>query len=250
MADLLVESLDGLTAEVLARELDLPLVQLYDEVASTMDVGATLGDHKAPAGSLVIATAQSAGRGRGRRRWASPPGKGLWLTLLERPNDVTAFAVLPLRIGIRVAEVLERWTTGPIQLKWPNDLYVAGEKLGGVLLEARWRDQRLDWVAIGIGINFAAPDAIPNAAHLTNSATRHDVLAELIPALRAAAAARGSLGASELAAYAARDMALGRRCRTPTEGVVQGINAQGELIVQTVQGEVRYLTGSLELLSL
>jgi len=247
VADALAAELDGLTSDAISRELDLPVVQLYEEVTSTMDIAATLGDQGLPAGSLVVAAAQSAGRGRGGRRWASPAGKGLWLTLLERPNDASALAVLPLRIGLRLAGVLERWTTGPIQLKWPNDLYVAGDKLGGILLEARWHNQRLDWVAIGIGINFSAPDAIPHAAHLTNTATRREVLAETIPAVRAAAAARGSLGASELAAYAARDLSVGRRCRTPAEGVVQGINADGELVVKTSAGERRYLTGTLEL---
>ncbi len=247
MADAPVTSLDGLTSDAISRELDLPVVKLYDEVTSTMDIAATLGDQGSPAGSLVLAAAQTAGRGRGGRRWASPAGKGLWLTLLERPNDASALAVLPLRIGLRLAGVLERWTTGTVQLKWPNDLYVAGDKLGGILLEARWRSQRLDWVAIGTGINFSVPDAIPHAAHLTNTATRREVLAEIVPALRAAAAARGSLGAAELAAYAARDLGLGRRCRTPVEGVVQGINADGELVVETPAGERRYLTGTLEL---
>lgn len=247
MADALAADLDGLTSDAISRELDLPVVQLYAEVTSTMDIAATLGDQGSPAGSLVVAAAQSAGRGRGGRRWASPADKGLWLTLLERPNDASALAVLPLRIGLRLAAVLEHWTTGPVQLKWPNDLYVTGDKLGGILLEARWRNQRLDWIAIGIGINFSAPDAIPNAAHLTNTATRRDVLAEIVPALRAAAAARGSLGAAELTAYAARDLAIGRRCRTPVEGIVQGISDDGELVVKTADGERRYLTGSLEL---
>jgi BirA family transcriptional regulator, biotin operon repressor / biotin---[acetyl-CoA-carboxylase] ligase len=247
VADAVLAELDGQSAEDIARDLDLPLVQLYDEVTSTMDIAATLGDQSSPAGSLVIAAAQRTGRGRGGRRWASPAGKGLWLTLLERPNDASAISVLPLRIGLRLAGVLERWTSGPIQLKWPNDLYVGGDKLGGILIEARWRNHRLDWVSIGIGINFSAPDAIPNAAYLTNSPRRRDVLAEMIPALRAAAAARGSLGASELAAYAARDLGVGRRCRTPVEGVVNGINEEGELLVQTPAGERRYLTGSLEL---
>ncbi len=247
MADALVAVLDGLSPDAIARELDLPLVRLYDEVTSTMDIAAALGDEGSPAGSLVVAVAQSAGRGRGGRRWAAPADKGLWLTLLERPNDASALSVLPLRIGLRLAAVLERWTADPIQLKWPNDLYVGGAKLGGILLEARWRNNRLDWVAIGIGINFSAPDAIPNAAYLTSTATRRDVLAEMIPALRAAASARGSLGASELSGFAARDLGIGRRCRAPVEGVVKGISEDGELLVNTSDGERRYLTGSLEL---
>lgn len=248
MPDVVTNVLDGRPADGLARDLDLPLVQVYEEITSTMDAAAALGDGGAPAGSLVIATGQIAGRGRGGTRWESPAGKGLWLTLLERPNDVRALSVLPLRVGVGLAAVLERWTTNPIQLKWPNDLYVDDKKLGGVLLEARWRGERLDWVAIGIGINLASPDAVANAAHLTNTPSRREVLAEMIPALRAAAGARGSLGPAELAAYEARDLARGRRCLAPAEGVVQGINQDGEVLIRTTRGVERYLSGSLELL--
>jgi BirA family biotin operon repressor/biotin-[acetyl-CoA-carboxylase] ligase len=168
------------------------------------------------------------------------------MTLLERPNDAAALPVLPLRVGLRMARVLERWTDSPVQLKWPNDLFVGAGKLAGVLIEARWRDQRLDWVAIGIGINMKPPVGIPDAAHLTN-ATRREVLAELIPVLRAAAAARGTLSPAELEQYGERDFARGRRCRTPASGVVLGIAEGGELLVETATGRQRYLSGSLEL---
>lgn len=247
MGDVVAATLDGSTAEEVARELGLPAVHLYEEVRSTMDVAAALGDQAAPAGTLIVADAQRAGRGRGGRRWESPAAGGLWITLLERPNDSSALPVLSLRIGLRIAKVLERWTDAPIQLKWPNDLHVGGAKLAGTLIDARWRDQRLDWVAIGVGINFTAPPEVTDAAHLTNTPRRREVLAELLPALRAAAAARGPLTTAELESYAERDLARGRRCRAPVAGVVTGIAGSGELLVQTPDGLARYLTGTLDL---
>lgn len=246
MPNAVVATIDGASAETLAAELGLPAVHLYDDVGSTMDVAATLGDRGAPSGSLVVAGSQRAGRGRGGRRWESAAGAGLWLTLLERPNDASALPVLPLRIGLRMARVLERWTAAPVQLKWPNDLVSDGAKLAGILIEARWREQRLEWVAIGVGINLQPPRDVA-AAHLTSDARRRDVLAELIPALRAAVAARGPLSARELEDYSRRDFARGKRCRAPAIGVVLGITEGGELLVQTADGPRRYLAGSLEL---
>jgi BirA family biotin operon repressor/biotin-[acetyl-CoA-carboxylase] ligase len=241
------DRLDGVTSQALALELDLPLVHVFEHVGSTMDVAATLGDRGAVAGTLIVADAQRSGRGRGGRYWASATGSGIWFTLLERPNDPSALPVLPLRIGLRMARVLERWTEAPIRLKWPNDLYVGESKLAGILIEARWREQRLDWIAIGVGINMQLPAGVPRAAHLTSDATRRKVLGELTPQIRAAVSARGALTAKELHDYTARDFARGKRCRTPGNGVVLGIAEGGELLVETAAGRERYHSGSLEL---
>ncbi len=103
---------------------------------------------------------------------------------------------MSLRLGLRAARALDRYAESPVRLKWPNDLYVADGKLAGILVEARWRANRIDWVAIGIGVNVRAPTDVENAASLEPGADRVDVLAELVPALRAAAQARGPLSAS------------------------------------------------------
>src|SRR5690606_8587957 len=146
----------------------------------------------APAGTLVVAERQDSGRGRSGRRWSSAPRAGIWATLIERPRDAKAIEVLSLRVGLRLARVLERWTAGPIALKWPNDLFVDDRKLAGVLIEARWRDQRPDWVAIGVGVNLEVP-ADQDAATALRAADAQEVLAEMLPALRAAAFASGAL---------------------------------------------------------
>ncbi len=213
----------------------------FAEVGSTMDVAHALGADGAPAGTLVLADAQTGGRGRAGRRWLSRPGAGVWLTLLERPADASALDVLSLRLGLRAAQALEPLADGAVQVKWPNDLQVARRKLAGLLVEARWRDAHPEWVAIGVGVNLVSPPEMPEATGLRTGTTRDAVLTRLVPALRAAAAVRGPLAADELAEYAARDALAGRRALAPVAGVVQGILATGELRVLGDDGAEREL---------
>lgn len=212
-----------------------------------MDEAHRLAAEGALAGCLVIADAQTAGRGRGGRRWASPPGYGLWLTLIERPDDPAGIEVLSLRLGVRLAERLEPFAGAPVGVKWPNDLIVDGRKLAGILVEARWRGGRPDWVALGVGVNVVAPDDIPTSAGLPDGVDRLEVLEELVPAMRAAAARRGALDADELARYAARDVAMGRPCDAPVRGRVRGVAADGALLVDTGADVVQCRGGSLVL---
>jgi BirA family biotin operon repressor/biotin-[acetyl-CoA-carboxylase] ligase len=236
----------GYDATALERSLALPRVVAEGSLASTMDAAHALAAKGAPAGTLVLAEEQHAGRGRGGNRWRSAPRAGIWMTLLERPSDAAALEVLSLRVGVRIAPVLERWTTGPVRLKWPNDLYVGDAKLAGILIEARWRDQRPDWVAIGIGVNIVeAPGDLPTAA--LQHADAPTVVSELVPALRAAAFARGPLTGDELAQFAARDLTEGRRLSSPGAGTARGITADGALLVESSAGLVPYRSGSLVL---
>jgi BirA family biotin operon repressor/biotin-[acetyl-CoA-carboxylase] ligase len=223
----------GLAGASLAERLGLPRVHQFEEVGSTQDVAherAALGD---PAGTLVLARSQSAGRGRMGRRWRSERGKGVWLTLIERPTDPTVVDLLSIRIGLRAAEALEPMAPDSICLKWPNDLLMSGRKLGGVLVEARWRGKTLDWVAIGFGLNLVAPDEEPGAIGLGADIGPQAVLQTLVPAIRLAAATPGLLSLSELAQFDRRDASRGRRAVAPVVGTIEGIDSSGALLVRT-----------------
>lgn len=200
-------------------------------MTSTLDVAHSLAAEGAPAGTLIVADTQTAGRGRMGRSWRSEPGAGIWLTLIERPRDAAAVDVLSLRIGLALAPVLDALAATPVLLKWPNDLYVGDRKLAGVLIEARWRDAQPEWLAIGVGINLRPPASEARAAGLRAGVTRDDVLSRIVPAMRDAAARTGLLTEPELHAFAARDLARGRRCVQPIDGIVQGIDRSGELLV-------------------
>jgi BirA family biotin operon repressor/biotin-[acetyl-CoA-carboxylase] ligase len=238
---------DGATEEALAKLLELPRVELLESTTSTLDVAHRIAAQGAPAGTLVIANEQTAGRGRGGKTWQSYPGAGLWLTLIERPSDSSGLGVLSLRVGLAAAEALDRFASEPIRLKWPNDLYVDSGKLAGVLVEARWREQAVEWVAIGLGVNVRAPERVESAAGLEAGTERLDVLGELIPAIRAAAGATGPLQPDELEEFNARDLARGRKCLEPARGRVAGITPSGELLVALADSVAPFRSGSLVL---
>lgn len=237
---------DGLSGEELAGLLELPRVVVFDDVPSTLDVAHELGAHGAEAGTLVLADMQSAGRGRLGRAWQSERGAGVWLTLVERPTADDSLGVRSLRVALRLAPAVDPFADEGVMLKWPNDLYVRGRKLAGVLLESRWRAGRLDWLAAGIGINVRAPSGVVAAA-LRRGTTRVGLLCAIVPAIREAIATGGPLDDAERAAYAARDFAMGQRCREPAVGVVAGVDADGALLVQTPDGRRAFRGGSLVL---
>ena len=145
-------------------------------VGSTMDIAHRLASEGTPAGTLVLADQQTAGRGRGGKVWDSAPGQGIWMTLIERPRDERAIEVLSIRVGLAAAKALDRFAEEPIRLKWPNDLYTSGKKLAGILVEARWREGQPEWVAIGIGINVITPEGVETGIGLEPGTSRLEVL--------------------------------------------------------------------------
>ena len=235
----------GADAAAIAARCGVPRVELYADATSTLDIAHPLARDGAPEGTLILAERQTAGRGRSGRAWASEFGAGIWMTLVARPCDDAALEVLSLRVGLAAARALEAFTDAEVRVKWPNDLMLDDGKLGGILIESRWRDERVDWVAIGIGINCRVPRDIPNARALRAGANRVDVLGALVPAVRAAAAVTGALDAVELHEFERRDWALGKRCIAPVAGVVRGIDACGGLLVRTAIGDVAARSGSL-----
>lgn len=237
---------DGVKAAELKARLGIPRVDVYDSISSTMDAAHASAEAGAPAGTLIIADRQTAGRGRAGRRWTSAAGAGLWLTLVERPTDPKALDVLSLRLGIKLAPVLDGYADGQrVEIKWPNDLYVGGGKLAGILAEARWQDERPSWVAIGLGLNVVAPQEVLGAVGLRSGVQRVELLTAIVPALRAAARQRGALTEAELEEYAHRDMARGHTCREPAVGTVAGISPSGELLVRCGEAVGAYRSGSL-----
>ncbi len=215
----------------------------FTAVGSTLDVAHRLAPD-AVSGTLILADEQTAGRGRHGRRWASAPGAGIWLTLIERPSDARALDVLALRCGLYVAEALDALAGTLVRVKWPNDLYVRECKLAGTLIETRWRGTKPEWVAIGFGLNVLTPD-VDTATGLAAGVTRLSALDCVVPALRRAAVASRHLSDAELTRWRARDLSQGRTVLEPTAGVVSGITAAGEVLITSDGHTAALRSGSL-----
>lgn len=125
-------------------------------VASTNDVARRMADAGEPAGLIVRAERQTAGRGRHGRAWQSPPGN-LYASLLLRPTRPMAeVASLSLVVALALAEAVEELSAGRLvpRLKWPNDVLLDGAKLAGILLELVADPRRdLAGLIVGIGVN-------------------------------------------------------------------------------------------------
>jgi BirA family transcriptional regulator, biotin operon repressor / biotin---[acetyl-CoA-carboxylase] ligase len=230
-----------------------PRLHYFDRVSSTMDVLHELAAGGAEAGSGVLAGEQLEGRGSRGRSWHSPPG-GLWLSVLFRPAIVQGLEVVSLRAGLAVAEAMQPLVPEPLQLKWPNDLILRGRKLGGMLCEARWQGEFLGWVAVGVGLNVQNPvtdDLEATAVSLAGLGMAPDLSALtdlVVAALRKLELNGGELSPSELRRFAARDCLRGRAIREPVAGIVQGLSADGALMVQPDTGPLIALrTGSVTL---
>lgn len=140
----------------------------HDRLASTNDEARRLAEAGAPAGVVVTAGEQTRGRGRYGRTWVSPRGN-LHASVLLRPDCAMAVAAqLSLVASLALGEALIR--IGPpnldLQLKWPNDVLIAGAKTAGLLLEGASRsDGRTAWVVVGTGVNITTcPDDTPYPA--------------------------------------------------------------------------------------
>ncbi len=138
----------------------------FDEVGSTNDVAMDCARQKDADGLVVLAQSQRSGRGRQGRRWVSPRGANVLMSVLLAEDETPASGrgrdgrsvvgdLLTVAAGLAVAEGVEEASGLECRLKWPNDVLVGGAKLGGVLVESRAL-QRRRWSVVGIGINAGA----------------------------------------------------------------------------------------------
>lgn len=138
----------GLDTEIVGKEMNY-----YPSVDSTNRVAKKLAYHGAADGAIVVAEEQTGGKGRLDRKFFSPRGKGIWFSVILRPNFLPKDAPkCTLMAAVAVAEAMVRFNLKP-EIKWPNDIMHDGRKLVGILTEMTGEIGKITYLVIGVGIN-------------------------------------------------------------------------------------------------
>lgn len=200
------------------------------ETGSTNDRARELAAAGAPHGTLVTASAQTAGRGRQGRAWSAPPGHALLMSLVLRD----AHPLLPLAAAVAVADAVG----AEARIKWPNDVLLGERKVAGILAEGRPQE---GWAVLGVGVNVAVRvEDLPPELHATAATLGQepDGVEPFLASLLAALARALALSTTELLdAWRARDALLGRTIAwTAGRGTAMGIDGEGRLVVELEHG--------------
>lgn len=130
-------------------------VHFVYSVESTNFTARSLAEKQYPEFTTVIAEEQTAGKGRRERSWFSPPGSGLWFSIILRPALAGPAKAAPLTLVTAAAISLyfNRFADLKVKVKWPNDLLISGKKTGGILCELKGEPDHINYLIVGIGIN-------------------------------------------------------------------------------------------------
>ncbi len=235
-------------------------------VTSTMDVARELAERGAPEGTVVLADAQTAGRGRAGHVWHSPPGQSLYLSLVLRPRLAPAQAGwITLSAALAVLDTLEAlrpFAPQPFStaIKWFNDVLLNGRKVCGILVESSLTGAQFDFAVLGIGLNVNtrfddAPADVQQRAtslrrELGHPLDREHILTSLLKHLDERQIELSLGQRNPTGEYARRVETLGKQVEIDTgAGGVRGravrIADDGSLIVATDQGEIAARFGDL-----
>jgi len=138
-------------------------IHRFATCVSTNDMAKVRAREDAPEGTVIVAEEQTGGRGTKGRSWFSPPGLGLYVSVILRPSTDVALSLLPLAAGLSAREAIERTAGLAVRLRWPNDIVWERKKLGGVLGESGFSGSALKYVIVGLGLNLNhAEDDFPD----------------------------------------------------------------------------------------
>jgi BirA family biotin operon repressor/biotin-[acetyl-CoA-carboxylase] ligase len=236
-------------------------IYYFDSIDSTNTKAKELAETGHPSGTLVVADQQTAGKGRRGRKWESPAGNSIFMTLLLKPEiNPNNASMLTLVAAMAVCGAIRRVTESEALIKWPNDIVIDGKKICGILTEMSAQFDYISHIVIGIGINVhneEFPEEIKDTAgSLLQACGRHFHRANLIEAFleefeRAYAIYLQTEDMTGLQKEYDRLLVnKGRQVhvldpKEPFEGKAMGITKRGELIVDTWESRKQVSSGEV-----
>jgi len=241
-------------------------LHFYPTIHSTNTLLMQQADTGAPEGTVYFAGEQTAGRGRGAHAWASPPGSGLYVSILLRPRIAPADVLwLSLAAGLAVRQAVQQVTSLEADLRWPNDLLLGSKKFCGILTELNAEVTRVRHLVIGIGINVHQerfPDELSHQATSLHIETgkhwpRQELLIALLKAIHnEATALTDNLSQATQSILTRLEQSStwikGKRVQVGEAegytGTTAGLDSRGFLLVRTAEGLRTVLSGGVRAL--
>ena len=154
----LIDNTEKLLPWEITRDLKTQLigkrVYYFEEIDSTQNFAQNIAVDKKENGTIIIAEKQTSGRGRLDRKWTSPKG-GIWFSLIIHPKfDVSSSTLIPILSAVALSKSIKSVLDIETEVKWPNDITMNGKKVAGVLVDASFQTNSIDYLILGIGINF------------------------------------------------------------------------------------------------
>lgn len=143
------------------KKLPIGEIRYFETVGSTNDEALVWAAQSAPDLSLIIADEQTAGRGRLNRKWFTPKGTALAVSIILRPTSLTHLSRTVGLAALSIADACLKHNLAP-QIKWPNDILLNGKKTAGILIETVWSGDKVDSLVIGMGINIQKESVPPD----------------------------------------------------------------------------------------
>jgi BirA family biotin operon repressor/biotin-[acetyl-CoA-carboxylase] ligase len=245
-------------------ELPLSEIHFFDSIDSTNVQGLRMLKEGASEYTLLVAETQTAGRGRLDRKWITTPGTSLAFSLILRPHRVE-IQYLPLfsaLSGLAVYEAVSECSNARVEIKWPNDILLNGEKTAGILVESAWEGNEIQGLILGIGVNLY-PNSIPLDNQFMFPATylqmhcKRKIKAEdfLKSILEHFIQSRPSLNKPEFIsryqghlAYLGKPVSLSKPRGVVASGELLGVTPQGALRLRLANGQIEdFAAGDLSL---
>mgnify|MGYP003333436597 FL=1 len=236
---------------------------VYDRVGSTNDVVRDRGNTFELKGFTVLAEEQTRGRGRRGKVWHSPAGGNLYLSMgWEFDLPPTRLAGLSLAVGAMLADAFAKALDTELQLKWPNDFYFDGRKLGGILVEMLPERDGRQRLVLGVGLNVQMPALAPGTIDrawtdlsrvIGAPVDRNRLAALIIDTMVLGLDHYDAHGFSHwLSRWRGRDFLLGRSVTVgdpaPIIGTAAGVNEEGALLIETPTGRRTVSGGEVSVL--